>query len=68
MDISDVAVRHLVSVPTLHISHSFDLSPSIISVAKEIRYCVVAVVLGWTTVSIVRNLVEYRSSSRATSR
>lgn len=64
MDISDVAVRHAVAVPPLNIRHSIDLGPSTVSVVREIRYCVIAAVLGYTTASIVRSILMYRRSSQ----
>ncbi len=58
MDLADgVAVRHAVAFTTLNIRHSIELSPSIVSVAKEIRYCIIAIVVGFSAVSIVRNLL-----------
>lgn len=56
MDLSDVGVRHAVSFATLNIRHSVDISPTAVSIAREVRYCVIAVVLGFATVSIVKSL------------
>ena len=40
MDFVDgVAVRHAVAFTTLNIRPSVELSPSTVSVAKEVRYC-----------------------------
>ena len=58
MDLSDVGVRHAVAFTTLNIRHSLEISPSTISVFKELRYCVIVVVIGFTTASIVRSLVD----------
>lgn len=60
MDMSDVAVRHAVAFNSLNIKHSVDLSSSTISVAREIRICVIAIVLGFTATSIVKNYLNYR--------
>ena len=60
MDMSDVAVRHAVAFNSLNIKHSVDLSSTTISVAREIRICVIAIVLGLTTASIVKNYLNYR--------
>ena len=58
MDISDVGVRHAVAFTGLKITHSIELSPSTIQIAKEIRYCVIAAVLGFTAVSITRTILS----------
>lgn len=57
MDLSDVGVRHAVSFAPLNIKHSVDISPTAVSIAREIRYCVIAVVVGFATVSIVKSLL-----------
>ena len=59
----EVAVRHGVAFTTLNIRHSFDVSPSILSAVRELRFALVAAVFGWATVSIVRTVV---TSWRAT--
>ena len=64
MDLSDVAVRHVVAIPPVHIKHSFDISPSTLSIAKEIRICIIAVVVGWTTASLVKSVLVNRSSNK----
>jgi hypothetical protein len=64
MDLSsDVAVRHLLRFNELHIRHSLDVSPSVTTIAREIRYCVIAVVLGWTTISVVKGILSFRRQS-----
>ena len=60
MDFSDVGVKHAVTFTELNIKHSLDLSPSTVSLAKELRYCVIAVVVGLTTASIVRSVLDYK--------
>lgn len=60
MDFSDVGVRHAVTVPGFNIKHSVDLTPSTVSFAKELRYCVIVVVVGLTTASIVRSVLDYK--------
>ena len=60
MDISDVAVRHLVAIPPLNIQHSFDISSSTVSIARELRFCVIAIVVGLTTASIVKSVLVYK--------
>lgn len=63
MDISDAGIRHAVAFNTLNIRHLVDLSPNTVSVAKEFRYCVIAVVVGFATTSIVRSVLERRRRS-----
>jgi hypothetical protein len=60
MDISDAGIRHAVAFNTLNVRHFVDLSPSTVSVAKEIRYCVIAIVIGFATTSIVKSVLNYR--------
>lgn len=57
---SDVAVRHAVAVNTFSVHHSIDISPSVVSIAKEIRYCVLAVVIGYSVTSIFRSVWNSR--------
>lgn len=61
MDLSDVGVRHAVAFSNLNIRHSLDVSPATVSLAKELRYCVIAIVLGVTAASIVGSLVNHYS-------
>lgn len=63
MDLSDVGVRHAVSFAPVNIKHSVDISPSAVSIAREVRYCVIAVVVGFVTVSIVKSLVVLSNRS-----
>lgn len=60
MDFSDVGVRHAVAFTELKIKHSVDISPSTVSFAKELRYCVIVIVVGLTTASIVRSVLDYK--------
>lgn len=63
MDLSDVGVRHAVAFNTLNIRHSLELSPSTVSIAKELRYCVVVIVAGLCTASVVKSVLEYKKST-----
>ena len=58
MDLSagDVAVKHAIAFSSLNIRHSFEASPSTVSLAKELRICVITIVLGFTVASIVRSI------------
>jgi hypothetical protein len=60
MEISDAGIRHAVAFNTLNIRHLIDLSPTTVSFAKEIRYCVIAVVIGFATTSVVKSVLNYR--------
>ncbi|RAL04185.1 uncharacterized protein BO80DRAFT_442186 [Aspergillus ibericus CBS 121593] len=60
---SDVGVRHSVVLSSLEIRHLVDFSPATASIAREIRFCVIAIVVGWTTSRVVSALLNRRSSS-----
>lgn len=60
---SDVAVRHAIAVSQVHVSHSLDISPSAVSIAREIKICIIAVVVGLTTASIIKSAFLYKRSS-----
>ena len=69
MDFTDgVAVRHAVAFTTLNIKHSVELSPSTVSFAKEIRYCIIAIVAGFSAVSIVKSVLGVRFFSKQSER
>ena len=61
MDFSDVGVRHSVVLSDLNIHHLLEFSPSAVTIAREIRYCVIAVVVGWITTRVVSELSNRRS-------
>lgn len=54
---SDVAVKHLVAFSSINIKHSIDLSSSTLSVAREIRISIVAIVFGLTAASVVKSVL-----------
>ena len=56
MDLSDVAVRHTVAFTNLNIIHTLDLSPSVTSVARELRISIIVIVVGLTSASIVKSV------------
>lgn len=64
MDLSDVGVQHAIAFTTLNIKHSIDLSPSAVSIAREFRYCVIAVVLGLAVTSITKSVLSFRKPSK----
>ena len=59
---SDVGVRHSVVLSNLNIQHLVDFSPATVSIVREIRYCVIAIVLGWTTTRVVSALLNRRAA------
>lgn len=58
---SDVGLKHAVTFNSLNIQHSIDFSPSALSIAREIRYCIIAAVIGFTTASIIKTFCTYRA-------
>ena len=64
MDLSDVAVRHAIAFSTLNIKHSIDLSPSTVSIAREVRISIIAIVLGLTVASIARSVLAPRKPEK----
>lgn len=61
----DSDVRHAVVFKPLEIRHSIRVSSSVVSIARELRYSVIAIVLGFTAVSIVRAILVTKKSPRA---
>lgn len=60
MDLSDVGVRHAIRFTPLNIKHSIEVSPSVVSIFKEIRYCVFAVVIGFAATAITKSILASR--------
>ena len=60
MDRSDVGFRHSVAFSSLNINHSVDLSPSAVSIAREVRISIIAIALAFVSISIVRGLSHKR--------
>ena len=59
MDSGEVAVKHTVAIANeLHLV--VHVNPSVITLAKELRYCVIVIVAGWTTASIVKSFLLSR--------
>lgn len=58
MDLSDVGVRHAVAFTTLNVKHSLDISPSTVSIAREVRISIIAIVVGLTAASIVKSVLN----------
>ncbi|KAJ6108985.1 hypothetical protein N7512_008822 [Penicillium capsulatum] len=57
MDFSDVGVRHTI-LNSVQLHHFIDVSPSAAAIAKEARFCVIAVVVGWITTRVVSRLIS----------
>lgn len=57
MDFTDVGIRHTL-LNSVQLHHFFDFSPSAAAIAKEVRFCVIAVVAGWITTRVVSSLCD----------
>ncbi len=64
MDLSDGGVRHAVAFSSLNIKHSFDISPSTVSIAREIRISITVIVLGLTAASIMKSVLASRKPAQ----
>ena len=64
MDLSDVAVKHAVAFTTWNVKHSIDISPSTVSIAREVRISIIAIVLGVTAASIVKSVLASNKPTR----
>lgn len=63
MDLSDV--RHAVAFSPLEIRHSIHVSSSFVSITRELRYCVIAAVIGFTAASIVKTVLHMKDPPKA---
>lgn len=64
MDLTDIGVRHSVTFTNLNIKHSIELSPSAISVARELRYCLIAIVVGLVVTRVTESVLSSRKPAR----
>lgn len=64
MDLSDIGVRHYVAFTNLNIKHSIELSPSTVSVVRELRYCLIAIVVGLVVTRVAESLLYPRKPRR----
>lgn len=64
MDLSDIGVRHSVAFTNLNIKHSIELSPSTVSVVRELRYCLIAIVVGLVVTRVTESLLYPRKPTR----
>ena len=60
MDVSEIGVKHVVAFTNLNVRHSFEVSPSTVSLAREIRIGLVAVVIGLTVATIAKTALSSR--------
>lgn len=58
MDMSDVAVRHTLAPLNIEVVHRFESSPSVVSIFRDIRICVIVLVAGWVTTSVVSSVTS----------
>lgn len=58
MDMSDVAVRHTLAPLNIEVVHRFDSSSAVVSIFREVRLCVIVLVAGWITTSIVSSVTN----------
>jgi hypothetical protein len=54
-------IKHEVAVKVINVRHIVDVSPSTLSLAKEIRYCIIALVLGVGITTITRSYLASRN-------
>ena len=54
------AIKHEVVVKAVNVRHLIDFSQSTVSIAKELRYCVIALCISWATVVVVRSWSHHR--------
>lgn len=57
MDFSsgDVTVRHIVAFKGLNLIHTFDCSPSILTVLREVKQCIFVVAGIWAATSLFKS-------------
>jgi hypothetical protein len=60
MDFNE-GIKHEVAVKLINVRHLIDVSPRTLSLAKEIRYCVIAIVLGVGITTITRLYLASRN-------
>lgn len=59
------SIKHEVAWKTLNVRHLIEFSPSAVSIAKEIRYTVIAVAFCVTTISAIHLLSSSTSTRRS---
>jgi hypothetical protein len=48
MDFSE-GIAHEVAVKTINVRHLIDASPSTVSIARELRYCIIVIAVSWAS-------------------
>ena len=61
---SDIGVRHTIAFPTLNIQHSLHVSATSVAFAREIRISIIAIVLGFSAVAIVKSVLNHREPTQ----
>jgi hypothetical protein len=59
MDFSE-GIAHEVAVRTINVRHLIDASPNTVSIARELRFCVIVVAVSWASASIVHAVLSSR--------
>lgn len=54
-------IKHEVAVKVINVRHLIDVSPGTLSLAKELRYCIIALVLGVGITTITRSYLASRN-------
>jgi hypothetical protein len=57
MDFSE-GIAHEVAVKTINVRHLIDASPSTVSIARELRFCVIVIAVSWASASIVHAVLS----------
>jgi hypothetical protein len=63
MDFSE-GIVHEVAVKTINARHLIDVSPATVSLARELRYCVIVIAVSWASASIVHSVLSSRRPPR----
>ena len=54
-------IKHEVAVKAINVRHLIDVTPGTLSIAKEVRYCVIAIVLGVGITTVTRAYLASRN-------
>ena len=60
MDSSQIGVYHRVALEDVRFIHIVDVSPAVASIARDLRYAIIAAVLGFSTVAVTREYLRSR--------
>ena len=59
MDFGD-GIKHELAVKTWNVRHLIEFNPATVDIAREVRICVIAVVLGFSVTTIVQSVLSHR--------